>query len=340
MNIKEKGLEGELALNEWLNKNGLSYLYIDQSINSFSSLFSNNLKRPDFLVLLESIGMIAVDVKNYQMSRGVYTLSMEAEFQKALTFERVFRLPLWYAYRGDIEGQEVWYWISALKAIEVGELRTNSKTGDKFIAMRIEHFEIISTNQDLAKLYTHRLPSIESIPKVPVEITSSDVIFHDSYEAADNKPSFDDVYSFSYSYDSTRIDSVLSRLTMDVEFNIDYQRGEDRFFSTKEGKVSSDIVALIDCLSTQLLYKLDCFEEPLTVYALNDIQEYGFVIDHLIYAVSSVFFDDKSGAWYEVYIDDSKLTPKGLELVNKLRADNYSVDVGMYEDYALFANIA
>lgn len=79
--IEEKCKEGETAMNEWLKVNNLSYLFVAQTPETFSSLFKGKVKRPDFLVLLESIGLIAIDVKNYTLSGGVYTLELEAEIR-------------------------------------------------------------------------------------------------------------------------------------------------------------------------------------------------------------------------------------------------------------------
>lgn len=165
LSITAKGEVGERRLNEWMQAAGLSYLYINQAKEVFARIFRGTVKRPDFLVLLESIGLIAVDAKNYALKRGVFTLPLESELRRVLTFERLFRIPVWYAYLHDEGGAAIWYWISALKAIEVGEVRKNSKTGEDFVTIKLEHFERIEKNEDLGKLYTHRLPSLNGIHK-------------------------------------------------------------------------------------------------------------------------------------------------------------------------------
>lgn len=162
--IEQRGQLGEEAFRDWLDDEGLGYLYINQDLDLYAALFKGNVKRPDFLVLLESIGMLAVDVKFYTLSGGVYTLKLEEEVRRVLAFERIFRIPVWYAYLGQDE--VTWYWLSALKAIEVGEVRTNSSTGEEFLAIRVSEFEAVKTNTDLGKLYTHRLPSTSSVARV------------------------------------------------------------------------------------------------------------------------------------------------------------------------------
>lgn len=161
--VIDQGQLGEEALNRWLSLSGLPYVAVCQAQQTFAALFSANVKRPDFLVLLESVGLLAVDSKNYRYSRGVYTLELETELRRSLAFERLFRLPLWYAYYDNTAGVESWYWISALKAIEVGAVRERSRDGMKFLAIRRSEFEHISQPSDLAKLYTHRLPGTARI---------------------------------------------------------------------------------------------------------------------------------------------------------------------------------
>ena len=339
--IKSKGIEGELAFKNWLDESGLSYLYIDQSTDTFASLFKQSVKRPDFLVLLESIGMLAVDVKNYSLSGGVFTLGMTDEFQKALTFERLFRIPLWYVYKqGD-----TWYWISALKAIEVGKIRKNSKTNKDFLAISIEHFEKINKGDDLGLLYTHRLPKVKEITSVPInkESENLDEVLCD----------WEKFYDFSSSYTYGRTKKIIELWNKDVRFGIDYRRGKDSYFSTKEGKCSSDVVALIDYLNVQLMYEADSFFSPITIFGKRSTNQRAYSIDHVIYAISSVFYDDKSGSSYTIYLDEDKLTQLGKDIVNQFRKKSFLAQISIGPDpdgnlteeelymagYALFADI-
>lgn len=176
LSIKEKGEIGEAQLNAWLKSIGISYVYLDQSQKTFPDLFKGNVKRPDFFVLLESIGLIAVDAKNYTLSAGEYTLPLETELKRVLAFERLFRIPVWYAYMGKTSATTtVWYWISALKAIEVGQVRRKKETDEDFLAIKLDHFERIEKNEDLGKLYTHRLPRLDQSSKV-IQATDLDYL--------------------------------------------------------------------------------------------------------------------------------------------------------------------
>lgn len=160
---KIKGDEGESELNTWFNDNNLCYLFLSQDPKIFAALFPGAIKRPDFLVLIESVGLIAVDAKNYTCSGGVYTLELEKELVRVLTFERLFRIPVWYAYKGqDVDGP-VWYWISALKALEVGQRRAKGGTKKDFLAIKLEHFAAIRTEQDMGLLYTQRHKNLKPL---------------------------------------------------------------------------------------------------------------------------------------------------------------------------------
>ena len=158
----QAGREGEVALAAWFSEHGLAYGSICQNLETFAKIFSGAVKRPDFLLLFDSLGLIAVDAKNlktYQSNLGdFYTLPLDDEVKKAIAFERIFRMPVWYAVKGD--GQ--WHWISALKAVEVGR-PGKSKKGKNFISISVSDFVNVATGQDLAGLYGQRMPSYNGV---------------------------------------------------------------------------------------------------------------------------------------------------------------------------------
>lgn len=159
--IEQIGREGEYLFAQWLDENGLGYVAVCQEKAAFARLFKGALKRPDFLVLLDGLGVIAVDVKNCALHEGhEFTLEYERELKRSVAFERAFRLPVWYAYKQAEDGMTVWYWISAIKAIvEGGVPRPNRKDGTKYLAIDRKHFTRVTQNSDLGGLYTQRLQS-------------------------------------------------------------------------------------------------------------------------------------------------------------------------------------
>ena len=138
----------------WLDENKFSYLYINQDIESFSKLFTNQVKSPNFLLLIVSIGLVAVNIMNYTTFKDKhFSLNYESEFKNTLTFEKLFKLPIWYVYKNN----DQWHWISALKAIEVGEIKTNSETKEQFLSLNIDDFTIVKSNSDICKVWEQRV---------------------------------------------------------------------------------------------------------------------------------------------------------------------------------------
>lgn len=166
---RQQGSIGEKALNDWFQGQQLPYVSICQNPDTFSTLFPGYVKRPDFLLLMPSLGTLAIDAKNYKLSGNVFTLELEEELLKSVAFERLFRFPVWYAYMDPNANGQVWYFISALKAVEVGKVRKNGSTGADFLAIHITDFERVCVASDLAKLYNHRLVSIENIARLPAD---------------------------------------------------------------------------------------------------------------------------------------------------------------------------
>lgn len=156
------GREGEEALAKWFSDNNLGYVAICQHPDTFSTIFTDAVKRPDFLLLFDSLGLIAVDAKNLSVYKPkkieYYSLPLDEELKKAVAFERIFRLPIWYAVKGDGK----WYWISALKAIEVGYNQT-SEQGNNFVNIKVADFVSVAVGSDLSKLYGQRMPSYKSV---------------------------------------------------------------------------------------------------------------------------------------------------------------------------------
>lgn len=163
-----RGAEGEEALNLWFQQHQLPFVSICQNKDTFAHLFPGHLKRPDFLLLMPSLGTLAVDAKNHTLSGGVFTLPLENELRRSVSFERLFRLPVWYAYMDPTSNGEAWYWISALKAIEVGLVRTNQQSQEEFLAIPLQEFTRLEHADDLAKLYQPQLLSVQHISGLPL----------------------------------------------------------------------------------------------------------------------------------------------------------------------------
>ncbi|ADU97503.1 hypothetical protein [Thermovibrio ammonificans] len=131
----------EEKFREWLDKMNYPYLYIEQSINTFSKFFKGTSKRPDFLIIVKNFGIIAVDVKEKKPygAKLSFTLDEKNEVEKYIEFERLTRLPVWFVFcaKGNYD---TWYWIPLSRVLSCKQ-ETNNSDGSKFRV--IEHSDCI-----------------------------------------------------------------------------------------------------------------------------------------------------------------------------------------------------
>ncbi len=146
----------EQHFQQWLEAKKYQYVYIEQSIETFATFFKGITKRPDYFIVLPSIGLIAVDVKErkYYVDFQNFTIK-EMEIFKLSSFERVFKIPVWIAISNKNSGFSTWYWISLTNIIETIPLKTNSESKEKFRAIDIKRCITIGWNDNLGKLFMH-----------------------------------------------------------------------------------------------------------------------------------------------------------------------------------------
>ncbi len=92
----EQGEGGERALQDWLDRSRLAYLFLDQTPLTIPAAHRANVKRPDFLVAVDNLGTIAVDAKVKAFVDGHFVLDV-SERGRLDGFESVFAIPVWYA---------------------------------------------------------------------------------------------------------------------------------------------------------------------------------------------------------------------------------------------------
>lgn len=149
-------LHSEKLFQQWLDTKEYPYLYIEQSIETFASLFRGITKRPDYFVIFPSIGFIAIDVKERQYYNVFQNFTInEVEIRKLLSFERMFRIPVWLAISNENIGFTTWYWISLTDITEKVPLKTNSESNEEFRAIDIKKCITIGWNDNLSKLFMH-----------------------------------------------------------------------------------------------------------------------------------------------------------------------------------------
>ena len=155
----EKGSLAEAEFKKWLEKNNLPYLYIKQDKETFSSIFRNNMKRPDFIILISNLGLIMVDVKHRDINKNQQTFPLDTlETEKFSVLQRNFNIPVWYAISNDNVGYRTWFWIPISKVLETGvKTFKSTKSHQGFFSISIDQFTQISYNDSLERLFSGNL---------------------------------------------------------------------------------------------------------------------------------------------------------------------------------------
>jgi hypothetical protein len=91
-----KGEGGERALQDWLDRSRLAYLYLDQTPLTIPAVHRADIKRPDFLVAVDGLGTIALDAKAKKFVDGCFVFDV-SERRRLDGFESTFGIPVWYA---------------------------------------------------------------------------------------------------------------------------------------------------------------------------------------------------------------------------------------------------
>ena len=93
---KTQGAAAEERFRCWLDRCHLPHIYVEQSPLTFPETLHGEVKRPDFLVGVPSIGTIAVDVKAKRVYRDAILIDA-AEHRTLLAFETYFNISVWFA---------------------------------------------------------------------------------------------------------------------------------------------------------------------------------------------------------------------------------------------------
>jgi hypothetical protein len=93
---KAQGQAAEDRFRAWLDRCHLPHIYVEQSPLTLPEHLKGEIKRPDFLVGIPTIGTLAVDVK----AKTVYdhTILIDAHEHRTLAaFETFFNVTVWFA---------------------------------------------------------------------------------------------------------------------------------------------------------------------------------------------------------------------------------------------------
>lgn len=155
--IKNVGDIAEIMFKDWLDKNKIPYLYIQQDKDTFSSVFrfENYGKRPDFMILLPNFGFIFVDVKNKRIDPKYKTFCLdEKETKTYSSFQRKFNLQIWYVISNEDYDFKTWLWIPISKVLESGiKSHISTKSNEGFFPIPINEFIQISDSDSINRLF-------------------------------------------------------------------------------------------------------------------------------------------------------------------------------------------
>lgn len=93
---KAQGQAAEDRFRAWLDRCHLPHIYVEQSPMTIPAHLKGEIKRPDFLVGIPTIGTMAVDVK----AKKIYddTILIDAyEHRTLAAFETFFNVTVWFA---------------------------------------------------------------------------------------------------------------------------------------------------------------------------------------------------------------------------------------------------
>lgn len=101
----------ETIFKKYLENHDMPHIFVDQSVDSHCRSTGNQIKRPDFLVAIRNIGMIAVDVKERRPSAKGDYIADSAEMEKYDNFQKQFMIPVWFCFISPVEHYHTWCWI-------------------------------------------------------------------------------------------------------------------------------------------------------------------------------------------------------------------------------------
>jgi hypothetical protein len=92
---RQQGDAAEQKFMGWLDRCVLPYMYVEQSPLTVPKGLKGEIKRPDFLVGIPTIGTIAIDVKAKRIYDNAIIID-DYEHRTFMNFETFFNMSVWY----------------------------------------------------------------------------------------------------------------------------------------------------------------------------------------------------------------------------------------------------
>ncbi len=123
----------ELRFKDLLDAKRYGHVYLDQSPFMFAAEFRDHRKRPDFLVTIEGIGTIAIDVKDKPLNAIYKNFTIdEVEVQRLTAWQEQFHISVWFAISSKTSDYNTWYFILLDTMPKVGTKKSRQDTGEAF----------------------------------------------------------------------------------------------------------------------------------------------------------------------------------------------------------------
>lgn len=137
-----RGAKAERQFAAWLDAAALPHLYVEQSPMTVPASLRGEIKRPDYLVGIPGVGIVAFDVKSktvYERAGLIFDLK---EVQKLRVFSQRFHVTAFFACL-DPEGGPDGYWVrldqlDAVPAVRRGKVLTLACPLDRAMAVSLK----------------------------------------------------------------------------------------------------------------------------------------------------------------------------------------------------------
>jgi hypothetical protein len=105
-----KGEAAELAFRQWLDAAVLPHIYVEQSPLTVPVPLRGQIKRPDYIVGIPGVGMVAFDVKAKTIYPEGLIFDLD-EVRKLRNFARLFHCTVYFACLNPEGGERPGYWV-------------------------------------------------------------------------------------------------------------------------------------------------------------------------------------------------------------------------------------
>ncbi|MBB3938060.1 hypothetical protein [Aureimonas phyllosphaerae] len=107
--LTQRGFAAERSFRDWLDASVVPHLYVEQSPVTVPAPLRGQIKRPDYLVGLPGVGLVAFDVKSKELFNGTFLFDLD-EVRRLETFARLFHLTVIFACLPPYGGDRA-YWV-------------------------------------------------------------------------------------------------------------------------------------------------------------------------------------------------------------------------------------